>query len=91
MTAYEAIDLGRGAIVTALLMGSPILLVGMVVGLLIGLIQALTQVQDQTLAFVPKILAMMLALSFFLPWLIQLMVEYSQDLITNIPQVVGLS
>ena len=89
MTATDAIDLGRDAIVTALLISSPVLVVGMLVGLVIGLIQALTQVQDQTLAFVPKIAAMVLALSFFLPWLIQLMIEYCESLLMNIPQLIG--
>jgi flagellar biosynthetic protein FliQ len=89
MTPYQAIDLGRDAIVTALLMGSPVLVIGMLVGLAIGLIQALTQIQDQTLAFVPKIAAMVLALSIFLPWIIQLMVEYCEDLIANIPRMIG--
>lgn len=89
MTAQTAIDLGRDAIVTALLLGSPVLIVGMLVGLIVGLVQALTQVQDQTLAFVPKIAAMVLALSFFLPWLIQLMLEYCHNLFTNIPGMLG--
>jgi len=85
MPAQEAIDLGREAIITALLVGSPVLVMGIVVGLVIGLFQALTQIQDQTISFVPKIVAMIGALSLALPWLIQQMVQYSQDLITNIP------
>ena len=89
MPPHEAIDLGRQAIVTALLIGSPVLLVGTAVGLLIGLIQALTQIQDQTVSFVPKIIAMVLALALCLPWLIHRMVEYSENLIQNIPSVVS--
>jgi flagellar biosynthetic protein FliQ len=85
MDPSDAIELGRQAVWTALLIGSPVLLTGMVVGLLIGLLQALTQVQEQTVAFVPKIVAMVLALSFALPWLIALMVHYSRDLIATIP------
>ena len=72
----------------ALLVSAPILLVGIGVGLLIGLLQALTQIQDQTLSFVPKILAMLTAFAIGLPWLIQRMVEYSGTLISNIPRVV---
>ena len=72
----------------ALLVSAPILLVGIGVGLLIGLLQALTQIQDQTLSFVPKILAMLTAFAIGLPWLIQRMVEYSGTLISNIPCVV---
>ena len=85
MNPQDAIDLGREAIWTALLVGSPVLLAGMVVGLMIGLLQALTQVQEQTVAFVPKIVAMVLVLSLTLPWLITRMLQYSTDLISGIP------
>ena len=85
MEAQDAIDLGRQAIWMALMIGSPVLLAGMAVGLLVGLLQALTQIQEQTIAFVPKIVAMILVLSISLPWLVNRMVEYSTELITNIP------
>ena len=85
MEPQDAIDLGRQALTTALLVGSPVLLAGMCVGLLIGLLQALTQIQEQTVVFVPKILAMIAALSLTLPWLVTRMVQYSTDLITAIP------
>ncbi len=89
MDAQTAIDLTRQAILTSLLIGAPLLLVGLVVGLLIGLLQALTQVQDQTVSFVPKLVAMVAALAFCLPWLMQQMAEYSETLIHNIPQVIS--
>jgi flagellar biosynthetic protein FliQ len=57
--------------------------------LVIGLFQAVTQVQDQTISFVPKIVAMVGALALCLPWLVQRMVEYSQELIENIPRIVS--
>jgi flagellar biosynthetic protein FliQ len=85
MDCQQAIDLGRDAMVTGLLVSAPVLLVGMAIGLLIGLLQALTQIQDQTVSFVPKIVAMIVALAFCLPWVLQRMIEYSQDLISNIP------
>jgi len=85
MQPQTAIDLGREALWTALLVGSPVLISGMVVGLLVGLFQALTQIQEQTVAFVPKILAMVLALSFTLPWVIVHFIQYSTDLILSIP------
>jgi flagellar biosynthetic protein FliQ len=56
---------------------------------LIGLAQALTQVQDQTVAFVPKIIAMVGVLILCLPWLVQKMVEYSETLIANIPRTIA--
>lgn len=88
MNPEDAIDLGREAILTSLMIGAPVLVVGVVVGLLIGLFQALTQIQDQTISFVPKIIAMVAVLAFCLPWLIQRMMEYSEGLITNIPNIV---
>jgi len=87
MEPQDAVDLGRQAAMIALVISSPVLLAGMVVGLVIGLIQALTQIQEQTVAFVPKIIAMVAALSITLPWLIGEMVEYSRALITNIPDL----
>ena len=57
------------------------------IGLVIGLVQALTQIQDQTVSFVPKIVMMALVLMICLPWLIQRMMTYSEDLITNIPRM----
>jgi flagellar biosynthesis protein FliQ len=85
MDAQEAIDLGREAVWTMLVIGSPVLLAGMLVGLVIGLLQALTQIQEQTVAFVPKLVAMMIALSLSLPWLIHQMLQYSTELISGIP------
>ncbi len=88
MDPQDAIDLGRHALLTALLIGAPVLIVGVVVGLTIGLVQALTQIQDQTIAFVPKIVAMVVTVALCLPWLVERMVEYSEELIVNIPRIV---
>jgi len=85
MDPQDAIDLGRDAIMITLLVGSPVLVAGMIVGLVIGLFQALTQIQEQTVAFVPKLLAMVLVLSLTLPWLLTQMIQYSHDLIVSIP------
>jgi flagellar biosynthetic protein FliQ len=85
MDSQTVIDIGREAIWNMLLIGGPILTVGMAVGLLIGLLQALTQIQEQTVAFVPKLVAMVLILSLMLPWLISRMVQYSSELISGIP------
>ena len=85
MDNQTAVDLARQALSTALIIGAPVLVVGVIVGLLISLIQALTQIQDQTISFVPKIVTMVLALMLCLPWLVQRMVSYSEDLFTGIP------
>ena len=87
MDAQFAIDLGREALTTALILGAPLLLVAMAVAFVIGLLQALTQIQDQTLAFVPKIVAVLVAAGFCLPWLVQRMVEYSHTLLSSNPLV----
>ena len=91
MDEQLAIDLGRQALTMTLLIAAPVLVAGMVVGLVIGLLQALTQIQEQTVAFVPKIFAMLLVLSLTLPWLTSHMMEYSQDLIRDIPETISAS
>jgi flagellar biosynthesis protein FliQ len=85
MDAQDAVDLGRQAIMVTLLVGSPVLLAGMIVGLLIGLLQAVTQIQEQTIAAVPKLVVMVLAIALLAPWLINQMVQYSHELLTSIP------
>lgn len=77
MTSPEAMDLCRSTLMTAVIIASPMLVVGMAAGLLIGLVQALTQIQDQTVAFVPKVLAMAAVLIACLPWLITRMTEFT--------------
>ena len=67
MSGSEVLDVGREAIWVTLQLCAPILLVGLVVGVAIGFLQALTQIQEQTLVFAPKILAVFLALLIFLP------------------------
>ncbi len=85
MDAQTAIDLGRQALMTTLSIGAPILLSGLAIGLLIGLLQALTQIQEQTIALVPKIVGMCAAIGLLLPWMVTLLIEYSQNLIAGIP------
>jgi flagellar biosynthetic protein FliQ len=69
MTGPEVLDISRDAILTLLKVASPMMIVGLVVGVAISLLQALTQIQEQTLAFVPKILLMFLALVVMLPFM----------------------
>ena len=85
MTPNEAIDLVRNAILMSLIVGAPLLLVGMIVGLAIGLIQALTQIQDQTVSTVPKLVAMTLAIIVCLPWLTDRMLDYSRNILQELP------
>ena len=69
MTGGEVLDVARDAIWTIVLVSSPLMLVGLVVGVVISLIQALTQIQEMTLAFVPKILAIFVTLLLSLPFM----------------------
>ncbi len=78
-TAF-ALDLGREALLTALIISAPVLGIGLIVGLVISLVQTVTQIQDQTLSIVPKIVAMVAAAIFFVPWLAQRVLEYSQQM-----------
>jgi flagellar biosynthetic protein FliQ len=70
---------------TVLLVSAPVLIVSLVVGLVISLFQAVTQIQEFTLTFVPKILAVFLTLFLFFPWIARVLVTYTTDLITKIP------
>ena len=83
MDPQNAIDLCRSALLSALIIGAPMLLVGMAAGLTIGLIQALTQIQDQTVSFVPKLLAMAAVMIACMPWLMMRLVEFTREVFTN--------
>jgi flagellar biosynthesis protein FliQ len=82
MDYTTAISLGRQCLIESLVICGPILAVGLVVGLVISILQAVTQIQDQTLSIVPKIVAMVAAGVFFVPWLLQRLVIYSAQLFT---------
>jgi flagellar biosynthetic protein FliQ len=73
MTGNEVLDVARDAIWTIVLVSSPLMLVGLIVGVLISLVQALTQIQEMTLVFVPKILAMFATLLLALPFMADLL------------------
>ena len=85
MDTQQAIDLGREALWTMLIVGSPVLVAGMIVGLVVGLFQALTQIQEQSVAFVPKIIVMFLVLSVSLPSLLSRLLHYTTEVIGGIP------
>jgi flagellar biosynthesis protein FliQ len=69
MSGPEVLDVARDAIVTLLIVAAPLMLVGLIVGVAISLLQALTQIQETTLVFIPKILAIFLALLVALPFM----------------------
>ena len=73
------------AIKTAIILAAPMLVTGLVAGVLVSLFQAATQINEMTLVFIPKMLGVGLALVIFFPWMLQLIVTYTQKLFTNIP------
>ena len=80
MNETEVIDLAREAIILTIQISAPILLVGLVVGVSIALVQALTQIQEITLVFVPKILAIFIALFIFFPMMTKTLVIFMESL-----------
>lgn len=85
MSPEAAIDIGRDAILVMLLASAPVLLTGIVVGLITGIFQAVTQINEQSLSFIPKLIAVVLVVSLLLPWMVNKLVQYSTDLISGIP------
>jgi len=74
---------------TALWLGAPLLVVALLTAVGVGFLQALFQMHDPTISFVPKLVATVIAVALCLPWLIERLVEYSQVLITHIPQTLA--
>jgi len=85
MDAETAIDLAREALMMTILLAAPVLGVGLIVALIVSLLQAVTQVQEQTLSFVPKILAMLLTLVILGSWMLTRMVEFSRQMFGPLP------
>lgn len=84
MNDTEIIEVARQALLITIQMGAPILLIGLIVGVSIALVQALTQIQEITLVFVPKILAIFLAMFFFLPGMMKTLVVFTETLAERI-------
>jgi len=83
------VDLARNALMVTLLVAAPMLLVALGVGLVISVLQAVTQIQEQTLAFVPKLLAVGVVFIVALPWTLQLLVKFTRELFLGIPSLAG--
>ena len=85
METNEALDMGREALLLVLYVSGPVMGIGMAVGLLISLFQSMTQLQEQTLSFVPKILAMVGIALLLMPWLAGRLLEYAKGLLGTLP------
>jgi flagellar biosynthetic protein FliQ len=83
------IRLAGEAVLTVLKASAPMLLLGLVVGLLVSIFQATTQIQEQTLAFVPKILAILLGVLVFGPWILTTLVDFTYNLFNNLYKYIG--
>ena len=84
MTPADALDVARDAIWVLLKIGSPIMLIALIVGLIISLFQALTQIQEMTLAFVPKILAIFLSTILFIPFMLTVLMTFTERMMDRI-------
>ncbi|MCW3023022.1 MAG: fliQ [Conexibacter sp.] len=89
MNQDVVVSLATQAMSLALKISLPLLGVGLLVGVLISIIQAVTQIQEQTLAFIPKVLAMAAVLVIGGPWMLNQLLSYTSDLWTSIPSMVG--
>ena len=89
MNQDVVVSLAMDAITLALKVALPLLLVGLVVGLVISVFQAITQIQEQTLAFIPKVLAMIAVIAIAGPWMLGQLEAYTQALWLAIPEMVG--
>lgn len=88
MTPEFVIGLARQALETLLFVSMPALLLSLLVGLIVSIFQAVTQIQEMTIAFVPKIVVTFLSLMLFGSWMIGKMVDFTRELIINIPQYI---
>jgi flagellar biosynthetic protein FliQ len=85
MNEQVAITIFGQALYTAMILSAPVLLVGLVVGTIVAILQSLTQIQEMTLTFVPKLIAVFIVMIVMAPWMIQVLCSYTADLIQNIP------
>ena len=89
MTPESVMAMGYEAMKLSLLLGAPLLLVALVTGLLISLVQAATQINEMTLSFIPKLLAVFATLVIAGPWMLNTVLDYMRTLFSSIPQIVG--
>jgi flagellar biosynthetic protein FliQ len=89
MTPETVMTIGTRALEITLLLSAPMLLVALVVGLMVGVFQAATQINEMTLSFIPKLLAMAATLVIAGPWMLKLMVSYTRELFESIPGLIG--
>ncbi|MBI5911031.1 MAG: flagellar biosynthesis protein FliQ [Betaproteobacteria bacterium] len=89
MTPASVLTLAQQALQVTLLMAAPPLLAALLTGLLVSVFQAATQINEMTLSFIPKLLAIFVALVLFGPWMLGILLDYIRELFTGIPAMIG--
>ncbi|MBR4695286.1 MAG: flagellar biosynthesis protein FliQ [Selenomonadaceae bacterium] len=89
MSGDVVIQLAQEALMVVLLVSAPMLGLGLIVGLMVSVFQATTSIQEQTLAFIPKIVAVFVAILIFGPWMLRIMVGYVTNVFVNLPLYIG--
>ena len=89
MTEELVLRVGREALYLIVYLAAPLLLSALLAGLVIGVFQAATQIQEQTLSFIPKLGALVLALLLMGPWLLQMLLNFTENLFISIPGMIG--
>jgi len=89
MTPESVMTMGRTAMEVTLMVSAPLLLVALVVGLIISIFQAATQINEATLSFIPKLIAVFVTLVVAGPWMLSTMLDYMRQVFTNIPGMIG--
>jgi flagellar biosynthesis protein FliQ len=89
MTPENVMDLAHSTLLVTSMIAAPLLLVALLVGLVIGMLQAATQINEATLSFIPKLLLLVLTLFAVGPWILRVLVDFTHDLYTSIPNVIG--
>lgn len=89
MTPESVMSLGRGALEMTLLVSAPVLIVTLVVGLIVSVFQAATQINDASLSFIPKVVAVLVTFVVAGPWMLTVMTDYMRRLLTDLPGIIG--
>jgi flagellar biosynthetic protein FliQ len=89
VTPESVMTIGHQALEITIMVAAPVLLAGLAVGLLVSVFQAATQINEMTLSFIPKLLAMLAAMAIAGPWMLQVMVDYLRRLLESLPSLIG--
>ena len=89
MSGDLVVQLGQEALFIVMIVAAPMLGLGLIVGLMVSVFQATTSIQEQTLAFIPKIITVFVAILIFGPWMLRIMTEYLTNILVNLPGYIG--